>query len=452
MKNWTETKVSGRTVEHVARLDVEVDLDAAQIEARVLGKMPAGEAEAMLALLSRHFNTPVQPIDRYCASLHEWSREIRARANRLCVELYPHIHDEGYPMTAEREAASDLYRAEADQGPLVRLSPSTAAQVESLRAFIGGKARAADLMSACLQRGLAAYAAEVGHVLPAATMAPSETPEQARATDNRASQVALLRTYEEEASRIDGVFRSIRKSSLLARTLYGGEAVRKVPCPEHKGRWSGCELSEESRCPHGCQLTGWLPESKAPQPSVQVHGVKAVMSIVVALDDGYKAIAFDADGTLRRCLVPGQPCPNAHGEWELIPGTRERLASIDWSRCHAGIASNQGGVSRGLLTEEMAYELLHACADAAFPHKVHPSSVLACTHGYDAGCACRKPGHGMLLDLAKRWDIVPADMLYVGDKETDRLAAAAAGCDFAWAWEFFGRVDPDADTATCATR
>lgn len=31
-----------------------------------------------------------------------------------------------------------------------------------------------------------------------------------------------------------------------------------------------------------------------------------------------KLIIFDADGTLRRCTVPGQPCPNKDGEWELM--------------------------------------------------------------------------------------------------------------------------------------
>ena len=30
------------------------------------------------------------------------------------------------------------------------------------------------------------------------------------------------------------------------------------------------------------------------------------------------------------------------------------------------------------------------------------------------------------------------DTLFVGDRETDRQAAEATGCDFAWAHEFFG--------------
>lgn len=46
----------------------------------------------------------------------------------------------------------------------------------------------------------------------------------------------------------------IRKSSLLARLLYGKEELRTEKCPIHKGHWSG--LGE---CKHGCDLEGWLP-------------------------------------------------------------------------------------------------------------------------------------------------------------------------------------------------
>jgi hypothetical protein len=53
----------------------------------------------------------------------------------------------------------------------------------------------------------------------------------------------------------------ITKSCLLDRLIHCGEALRTVPCPEHKGRWSGIHLDP---CPHGCSIgcgctTGWLP-------------------------------------------------------------------------------------------------------------------------------------------------------------------------------------------------
>lgn len=77
----------------------------------------------------------------------------------------------------------------------------------------------------------------------------------------------------------------IRKSCLLARTIYGGEKPSQTPCPVHEGRWSGIHLGWPGtkwsngepikedpmlrkwydagcRCyQHGCGCTtGWQPD------------------------------------------------------------------------------------------------------------------------------------------------------------------------------------------------
>lgn len=60
------------------------------------------------------------------------------------------------------------------------------------------------------------------------------------------------------------ILRDIRKSNLLYRLIYRGQPLRKRPCPQHRGHWSG--WSSEP-CPHGCSdgmnVTGWLPEPEA---------------------------------------------------------------------------------------------------------------------------------------------------------------------------------------------
>lgn len=65
------------------------------------------------------------------------------------------------------------------------------------------------------------------------------------------------------ADRASGVFLQIRKSNLLWRMIYCGEPLRKDRCPEHKGRWSGCNLPEDTSCKGVCMfggnVTGWLP-------------------------------------------------------------------------------------------------------------------------------------------------------------------------------------------------
>ena len=79
-------------------------------------------------------------------------------------------------------------------------------------------------------------------------------------------------------STLDTVFLAIRKSSMLARLVYGCEPLRTVKCPAHKGKWSGLE-GMDNVCPHGCQLTGWLPAnddalSRASAPPAKGDGAK----------------------------------------------------------------------------------------------------------------------------------------------------------------------------------
>lgn len=73
-------------------------------------------------------------------------------------------------------------------------------------------------------------------------------------------EVMAARRENEAVAR---VFLMIKKSSLLARMLYGGEPLRTKRCPEHDGKWSGLEWTmrdgSSNVCPHGCQLTGWIP-------------------------------------------------------------------------------------------------------------------------------------------------------------------------------------------------
>lgn len=159
-------------------------------------------------------------------------------------------------------------------------------------------------------------------------------------------------------------------------------------------------------------------------------------------DKPLKLYIFDADGTLRRTTVEGQPCPNKPGEWELIPGVKERLAEIDWGAGGArfGVASNQGGVGVGHMTFAAAYELLAEMVVAAFGVETPPAgSIEICPHAPHATCACRKPKPLMLLRLMHRFGAPRDETLFVGDMDRDEEAARRARVQFMWAHEFFVR-------------
>ena len=157
-----------------------------------------------------------------------------------------------------------------------------------------------------------------------------------------------------------------------------------------------------------------------------------------------KLYIFDADGTLRRTTVEGQPCPNKPGEWELIPGVRERLSQIDWTRAGFGVASNQGGVGTGYMSHEAAYHLLFDMAAAALGSAPPAGSIQMCPHAPHTNCPCRKPKPLMLRRLMHRFRATKGETLFVGDMERDEEAARGAGVRFLWAHEFFGWERPPA--------
>lgn len=157
----------------------------------------------------------------------------------------------------------------------------------------------------------------------------------------------------------------------------------------------------------------------------------------------YDLIIFDADGTLRRCTVDGQPCPNAAGQWELMPNVKETMAKFDYGPdgILIGIASNQAGVSLGYLTEHAAYQLLKDLFVEVTGRWPIQGLLQVCPHPVNGGCACRKPEPGMLLKIMQVAGVPSNHTFYVGDMDSDEQAARNAGVDFQWAKDFFGWVE-----------
>jgi len=146
---------------------------------------------------------------------------------------------------------------------------------------------------------------------------------------------------------------------------------------------------------------------------------------------------FDKDKTLVG-PIEGPPA-NSTDEQRLLPGVAEKCAELKAQGHVLAIASNQGGVAWGFLTEDEAYALVeHAAwligagAIAMCPH--HPKGKI---EQYAVECPRRKPAPGMLLDLMQRLGFHATKTVYVGDMESDREAAEAAGVEFVRAKDFF---------------
>lgn len=143
------------------------------------------------------------------------------------------------------------------------------------------------------------------------------------------------------------------------------------------------------------------------------------------------AILFDRDGT----LVVNVPYNGDPDRVVLAPGAREALDRVRAAGIRTAVITNQSGVGRGMITLQQVFAVNGRVE--AMLGDVGPWIV--CPHHPDAGCPCRKPAPGLILQAAEALGVDPADCVVIGDRLADVQAAAAAGAR--------GILVPSADTA-----
>ncbi|MGP1613791.1 MAG: D-glycero-beta-D-manno-heptose 1,7-bisphosphate 7-phosphatase [Pollutimonas bauzanensis] len=138
-----------------------------------------------------------------------------------------------------------------------------------------------------------------------------------------------------------------------------------------------------------------------------------------------KLAILDRDGVIN---YESQAFVKTPGEWIALPGSLEAIARLSRANWRVVIASNQSGVARGLFSMD-ALNAIHAKLRREVAHAGGGiDAIFVCPHGPDDGCACRKPKPGMLLDIARRYDIELKHVPTVGDSLRDLQAGQAAGC------------------------
>jgi D-glycero-D-manno-heptose 1,7-bisphosphate phosphatase len=110
-----------------------------------------------------------------------------------------------------------------------------------------------------------------------------------------------------------------------------------------------------------------------------------------------------------------------------LPGAIEGAAALAHAGFVLAVVSNQRGIARGLLSPETLSAIEGRLQAALAPHGVAIEAFRYCPHELDAGCDCRKPKPGMLLELAASLDLDLARSWMIGDAASDIQAGRAAG-------------------------
>jgi len=137
-----------------------------------------------------------------------------------------------------------------------------------------------------------------------------------------------------------------------------------------------------------------------------------------------KLVILDRDGTINH---DSDHYIKSVDEWRPLKGSLEAIARLTQAGYRIVVATNQSGIARGLFSTRTLFDIHEGLQRAAVQAGGRIDAFFFCPHAADAACQCRKPQPGMLLEVARRFNIALKDTYMVGDALRDVQAAAAAG-------------------------
>jgi D-glycero-D-manno-heptose 1,7-bisphosphate phosphatase len=137
-----------------------------------------------------------------------------------------------------------------------------------------------------------------------------------------------------------------------------------------------------------------------------------------------KLVILDRDGTINH---DSEHFIKSIEEWRPLKGSLEAIARLTQAGYRIVVATNQSGISRGLFTTRTLFEIHENLQRAALQAGGRIDAFFFCPHADAAACQCRKPKPGMLLEVARRFNVSLEDTYMVGDALRDVQAAVAAG-------------------------
>ena len=140
----------------------------------------------------------------------------------------------------------------------------------------------------------------------------------------------------------------------------------------------------------------------------------------------HRYILLDRDGVINHDSDAFIKSPD---EWQPIEGSLEAIALLNLAGFKVIIVTNQSGVAKGLLDENMLANIHSKMIQLVNNKGGDIEAIYYCPHGADSDCECRKPKPGMLKTFAKDFDVTLSTITVIGDSLRDLQAAEAVGAE-----------------------
>src|SRR5213075_1231046 len=125
-----------------------------------------------------------------------------------------------------------------------------------------------------------------------------------------------------------------------------------------------------------------------------------------------KLVILDRDGTINH---DSEHYIKSVEEWRPLKGSLEAIARLTQAGYRIVVATNQSGIARGLFDTATLVAIHDTLQSAAMQAGGRIDAFFFCPHAADSACACRKPQPGMLLEVARRFNVSLKDTYMVGD-------------------------------------
>lgn len=147
------------------------------------------------------------------------------------------------------------------------------------------------------------------------------------------------------------------------------------------------------------------------------------------------SVFFDRDGVLNH----DYGYVNKYSEFKWKKNVLKALEYLNSKNYYIFIITNQAGIGRGYYNENQFKKLHKKIKEDLSKKKIYFDDVVYCPHhpteaigAYKKKCQCRKPNNLLIKNIYKKWPILKAKSLMIGDKDSDRACAKKSKIKFFW--------------------